>query len=185
METTEILLAPRDAAAYLEVAPSTLRRLATVYESVYGPNSLGWSDGGRGGGARLWPRVALERTRAARALVEAGRASSFEVALRTLKDAPEGLALVEPPPPSADAVAELRSMVESLQKELADLRGEVSELRALPAPATPERSPEPSTAAPPEGQAAPERSAERSPGGALVRAAARLEQMWQRVTGRT
>lgn len=128
----ELLLAPREAAARLGVAPSTLRRLATVYATVYGPDALPWSDGGRGGGSRLWTMEAVERTRAARELVELGRASSFELALRMLKDAPSGPpALVEPEGDGA-AVAELRSEVEALRAELAAVRDEVAQLRALP-----------------------------------------------------
>ena len=87
MASLEMVVAPREAAAMLEVAPSTLRRLATVYTAVYGPEALLQSDGGRGGGSRLWTGEALRRTRAARQLVELGRASSFEIALRILKDA--------------------------------------------------------------------------------------------------
>lgn len=87
-ETLEMVLPPREAALQLGVAPSTLRRLATVYTDVFGTDALGWSDGGKGGGSRLWTGEALRRTRAARELVESGRASSFELALRALKNSP-------------------------------------------------------------------------------------------------
>ncbi len=136
----EMLLPPREAASQLGVAPSTLRRLATIYSTVYGAHALPWSDGGRGGGSRLWTGEAVERTRAARELVDTGRASSFELALRMLKDAPVQL----PAPPEAPtgdgaALAELRGEVERLRAELAEVRSEVATMKALPASAQPER----------------------------------------------
>ncbi len=173
----ELLLPPREAASQLGVAPSTLRRLATVYASVYGPDSLPWSDGGKGGGSRLWTGEAVERTRAARGLVESGRASSFELALRMLKDAPVQLpALAEAPAGDGAALADLRDEVERLRAELADLRGEVASMKALPASSEPERSQDASETAALEGRAEPEQVAD----GLLVQSARWLEQIIRR-----
>lgn len=137
--SSELLLAPRDAATWLEVAPSTLRRLATVYVQVYGADSLPWSDGGKGGGARLWSGDALRRTKAARDLVEAGRAASFELALRMLKDAPADALTAYATPSEVGEVAALRDEVAGLRAALEALQDEVASMRALPPAADPER----------------------------------------------
>lgn len=164
----ELLLPPREAASHLGVAPSTLRRLATIYTEVYGVDALPWSSGGKGGGSRLWTGEAVERTRAARELVDTGRASSFELALRMLKDAPVQL----PASPEAStgdgaALADLRGEVERLHAELADLRDEVAAMKALPPSAQPERSQDASETVELKGKAQPEQVED----GLLVRAA--------------
>lgn len=195
-EGFEVVLPPREAANQLGVAPSTLRRLATVYTDVYGQDALAWSDGGKGSGSRLWTGKALRRTRAARDLVESGRASSFELALRTLKDAPEGVLMLAPVEvDNPGEVAALREEVAALRKALEEVREEVAAMKALPPPAEPERAEEPSQTATPEGQAEPERpstsadsdTAAERPGdgtdasdGLLVRAARWLERRLRR-----
>lgn len=167
----EMILPPREAAMQLGVAPSTLRRLATVYADVYGPAALGWSDGGKGGGSRLWTTTALRQTRAARDLVESGRAASFELALRMLKDVPESTlaAMSADPAPIPDVQALLERFaaleakverMDALEAELEALREEVAQLRALPPAAPAERVEEPSQTSVPEGRAEPERPSE-------------------------
>lgn len=181
LEPYEMVLPPREAAAQLGVAPSTLRRLATVYVDVYGPDALGWSDGGKGGGSRLWTGSALRRTRAARELVESGRASSFELALRTLKDTPEDqLALVTVSAESGLEVAELRAEVSALRDALEGLSREVATLQALPPSAEPERVGESSQTPEPEGQAEAEHPPETPADGLIVRAARWLERKLRR-----
>jgi hypothetical protein len=192
MASPEMVVAPREAAAMLEVAPSTLRRLATVYANVYGRDSLPWSDGGKGGGSRLWTGEALRRTRAARQLVESGRASSFKIALESLKDAPEG-ALTLSPIAFEDnpGVAALRDEVAALRAELKEVRGEVAAMKALPAKAEPERADEPPQTPVPEGRAEAEHPPERAPNsspaessstthGPIVKLAMWLEARWRR-----
>lgn len=170
--SAELLLPPREAAARLGVAPSTLRRLATIYTTVYGPDALPWSDGGKGGGSRLWTGEAVERTRAARELVDTGRASSFELALRMLRDAPVQLPAPKEAPTDVNAVEELRGEVERLRAELAEVRGEVAAMKALPASAEPERFRDAPQTAVLNGRAGPEQVRD----GLLVRSARWLEQ---------
>ena len=187
-QEAEMLLPPREAAALLEVAPSTLRRLGTVYTQVYGEDALPWSDGGRGGGSRLWTGEALRRTRAARQLVEAGRAASFEVALRQLQAAPEGTVALPPTIEPLDLLA-LLERIEALERRdaeraerVAALETEIESIRALPAaPTTSSEQPEIGTEAQPDVplqvQADVEHP-ERSEGdGPLVRLARRLEHL--------
>lgn len=170
--SADLLLPPREAAARIGVAPSTLRRLATIYSNVYGPNALPWSDGGRGGGSRLWTGEAVERTRTARELVVSGRASSFELALRMLKDAPVQLPAPAQAPAGSDAaLEELRREVERLRAELEEVRGEVDTMRALPASAQLERLEDASETAGLKGRAEPERVRD----GVLVRSARWVE----------
>lgn len=183
----EMVLPPREAATQLGVAPSTLRRLATVYTDVYGPDALGWSDGGKGGGSRLWTTTALRRTRAARDLVESGRAASFELALRILKDAPEGtLATVtadRAPGPDVKGLLErfaaLEAKVErvyALEEELEALREEVATIKSLPPAAAPKQAAEPSQTPVPKGRAEAERPPETlRTDGPMVRVARWLE----------
>ncbi len=186
--THELVLPPREAATLLGVAPSTLRRLATVYTDVFGADALGWSDGGRGGGSRLWTGEALRRTRAARELVESGRASSFELALRTLKDSPESaLTLTVAEPETGPEVAALRDEVAVLREALEELRDELAALKVLPSPAEGERVETPSETLVPDGQAEGEhpqdelRAVEEStPDGVFVKAARWLERLLRR-----
>lgn len=180
-EILEMVLPPREAALQLGVAPSTLRRLATVYTDVFGTDALGWSDGGKGGGSRLWTGEALRRTRAARELVESGRASSFELALRTLKNAPEAVfALTAADPESAPEVAALRQEVATLREALAELRSEVAAIRALPPPAEPERVMEPSETHMTEVRAEGEHLTEAPAEGLFVKTARWLEKLLRR-----
>lgn len=176
---------PREAAKQIGVSVSTLRRLATIYESVHG--ALPW-EGEENGGGRLWTDEAVERVAAAKALVAEGRSKSIDNALRALKGG------VEPPMtgplarPEPDIVAALAAIVEPLVSEVTALRGEVAELKAsqrqllshtASADGTDVNSPD---------QAGGERVEPHEPTstahGVVVRTAMRLERLWRRVTGR-
>jgi hypothetical protein len=137
----EVVLSPGEAARVLGVSPSGLRRLAVVYGEVYGVLQKDAS-----GTSRIWPREAVVRLQAARALMAAGQARSVRDALRAV----EGGAAppVEMAAAGGDVVAALgvvATRLEALQDsnqrleaEVAALRSEVEGLRALPAS---ERSP--------------------------------------------
>jgi hypothetical protein len=110
-------------------------------------------------------------------LVDLGRASSFEIALRTLKDVPEGVMTLSPAPLEDGAeVAALREEVAVLTAALAELREEVAAIKVLPPTAEPKQAEEPTQTPVPEGQAEPEHPPERTDG-VLVRAARWLERL--------
>ncbi len=142
-EGIEVVLSPGEAARRLEVSPSGLRRLATVYAGVYGPlpkDSAGTS--------RIWPQEAVGRLERARALMAAGQARSIRDALLAV----EGGAVA-----TADAALQLgeqgkvtqalgvvATQLEAvllsnarLEREVEALRQEVGELRQLPAASSP------------------------------------------------
>ncbi len=114
------LYPPREAARLLDVSPSGLRRLAAIYSDLYGELPRDKSEQGEHK-TRLWPAEALERLRAARALVDAKRWPSIKDALEALErgeEAPEPAPLATPP------AAELVSRIEAL----ATLPGQVDAL---------------------------------------------------------
>ncbi len=141
MADAEVVLSPGEAARVLGVSPSGLRRLAVVYGEVYGELQKD-----AGGTSRIWPREAVVRLQAARALMAAGQARSVRDALVAVEGgtAPP----VELTAAGGDVVAalgvvatRLEALLESnqrLEAEVAALRSEVEGLRALPAS---ERSP--------------------------------------------
>jgi hypothetical protein len=141
MADAEVVLSPGEAARVLGVSPSGLRRLAVGYGEVYGELQKD-----AGGTSRIWPREAVVRLQAARALMAAGQARSVRDALRAV----EGGAAppVEMAAAGGDVVAALgvvATRLEALQDsnqrleaEMRALRSEVEGLRALPAS---ERSP--------------------------------------------
>jgi hypothetical protein len=141
MADAEVVLSPGEAARVLGVSPSGLRRLAVVYGEVYGPLEKDAS-----GTSRIWPREAVMRLQAARALMAAGQARSVRDALQAVESgaAPP----VELAAASGDVVTALgvvATRLEALQDsnqrleaEVRALRSEVEGLKALPAS---ERSP--------------------------------------------
>jgi hypothetical protein len=140
MADAEVVLSPGEAARVLGVSPSGLRRLAVVYGEVYGALQKD-----AGGTSRIWPREAVVRLQAARALMAAGQARSIRDALRAVEG---GAATPVEVAAGGDVVAALgvvATRLEALQDsnrrleaEVAALRSEVEGLRALPAS---ERSP--------------------------------------------
>ncbi len=130
-DETQFVMAPKEAARRLGVAPSTLRRLAPTYEAVHGP--LLW-EGDEAGGGRLWPGEAVERVQAARALVAEGRAKSLESALRALAGgAPPPSGVLARPDQALELVEALRDELEAVRRglaELPELRAEVAALRS-------------------------------------------------------
>lgn len=75
----EEIYAPRDVAERLDLSGAALRRIAVVYEDLYGP--LRRDPPGKHG-KRVWTGEAVERLEHARTLVHTGRAGSIEDALR-------------------------------------------------------------------------------------------------------
>ncbi len=142
VDETEVVLSPGEAARRLEVSPSGLRRLATVYAGVYGPLPKE-----AGGTSRIWSTEAVGRLERARALMAAGQARSIKDALLAVERgavATSGAALslgrdgrlVEA---LGVVSAQLEAVVESnrrLEREVEALRSEVGELRQLPAAST-------------------------------------------------
>jgi hypothetical protein len=135
---------PGDVATRLGVSSAGLRRLAAVYERVYG--QLG-RDPRQG---RVWPQEAVERLERARAMIRAGQAVSIEAALNSLTlgesgtDVPEASALAQAPEEQdrnhalGAVVGELRALrlaVEEQNQRLHALEEENRQLRAsLPPP---------------------------------------------------
>jgi hypothetical protein len=141
MADAEVVLSPGEAARVLGVSPSGLRRLAVVYGEVYGV-----LEKDAGGTSRIWPREAVVRLQAARALMAAGQARSIRDALRAVEG---GVAPVVEMAVSdgrveaalgvvATRLEALQDSNRRLEAEVAALRLEVEGLRALPAS---ERSP--------------------------------------------
>src|ERR687895_2836395 len=74
----QLVYGPADVAARLGVSPAGLRRLAVVYERVYGELARDPRYG------RVWPQEAVERLERARNTVHTGQAVSVESALNAL-----------------------------------------------------------------------------------------------------
>lgn len=114
--TTETrVFAPADVAEELGISGAGLRRLALIYERVYGEFQRDPRLG------RVWTPEAIERLRIARELVQDGRATSVEVALRVL-DASGG---VEGVPTSAGRSRGPIEALEPLIEEMRLLRGAI------------------------------------------------------------
>lgn len=106
---------PAEVARQLGMSASGLRRLARIYEEMFGP--LPRDDSG----SRLWPEDAVHRLSAARMTVEAGRAKSVAEALASPELTLEGpLEATEQPDQGAITLAVL--------EELRALRSEVARL---------------------------------------------------------
>ena len=134
-DETEVVLNPGDMARRLGVSPSGLRRLAGVYAELYGELPKDSS-----GTSRLWSPEAVRRLEAARALMAAGQARSIKDALMAV----EGGAAPPVEVMAHDGRVEaalgvlatrleaLQASNERLEAEVAALRSEVAESRALP-----------------------------------------------------
>lgn len=136
----DFVFAPKEGARRLGIVPSSLRRLAPVYEAIYGPLP---TQGPEGEGGRLWPAQALERIAAGRALVSEGRAKSLEQALHALHEGSTAPPEIKERRDSAEAllaaVERLQEQLDEiprLREEISQLREELHEARALP-PASP------------------------------------------------
>lgn len=106
----EEIYAPRDVAERLDLSGAALRRIAVVYEDLYGP--LRRDPPGKHG-KRVWTGEAVERLEHARALVHTGRAGSIEEALRAGNGGEDADYPVHRKPARADIAAivdELRAM---------------------------------------------------------------------------
>lgn len=121
---SEMLMPPKEVADRLGVSSSGLRRLASLYEGLYGPLPRDSSD------SRIWPTEAVERLKAARAVVAQGRAKSIQDALQAVESgdrtASDSLA---PRPPQGEALAALVSEMQAMRRELAELRAESAAMR--------------------------------------------------------
>jgi hypothetical protein len=140
----QLVYGPADVATRLGVSSAGLRRLAAVYERVYGELARDPRHG------RVWPQEAVERLERARGMVRAGQAVSVEAALNSLAfgepgaDDPEPTALARAPEEQdrdhalGAVVGELRALrwaVEEQNRRLHALEEENRQLRAsLPPP---------------------------------------------------
>lgn len=132
----EVVLSPGEAARQLGVSSSGLRRLAGVYSEVHGELPKDSS-----GTSRIWPREAVLRLDAARALMAAGQARSIRDALIAVEGgAAPRLEVAVQDERIAEALgvvaARLEAVLESnqrLEAKVVALRLEVEGLRALPA----------------------------------------------------
>lgn len=149
VDQDQTIYEPKDAAQWLGLSGAGLRRLAPIYERVYGDLPR---DARRG---RLWPQHAIYRLDRARMLVQEGRSPSVEAALR-YEETGDDADLYPAPRKPADAnlaalLEELRGLRQAVERQNALLEEQGQRLAALEAPNT---SPEP--------RESPE-SAERSP----------------------
>jgi hypothetical protein len=141
MADAEVVLSPGEAARVLGVSPSGLRRLAVVYGEVYGALQKD-----AGGTSRIWPREAVMRLQAARALMAAGQARSVRDALVAVEGGTTPVVEIAVSDGRVEAalgvvatrLEALQDSNQRLEAEVAALRSEVEGLRALPAS---ERSP--------------------------------------------
>lgn len=190
----ELLIPPKQAAERLGVSSSGLRRLAILWEEVYG--AIHW-EGEREGGGRVYPESVVAKLEAARALVREGRSKSIQNALQALDGGATPLtqALARPGIPDQDVLLALLTEMQAMRDELTQLRtdsaemknqlpplegsdalaGEVRALREQVSALVASQTPPQPTSVPASSDAAP---------GALVRAAARLERLWRAVSGR-
>jgi hypothetical protein len=129
-EENPALLTPGAAAQRLGVSGSALRRLATTYVEAYGELPAA------AGGGRLWPVEAVDRLRDARALLASGRARSIRDALGAIEAGAQVSVSVQTPVgrdfQALEFIAQRLEGIDRLEREVASLRREVSELRALP-----------------------------------------------------
>ncbi len=88
---------PRAVAKRLRLSGAGLRRIARIYEDVYGPLRRDPPDAHKHG-KRVWTSEAVARLERARDLVHAGRAGSIEAALRAGDATGDGVAEPRPTP---------------------------------------------------------------------------------------
>ncbi len=115
------------AAAAVGVSVSGLRRLAPIYESVFG--ALPRSGKGSGDSPRMWSLQAVNRLSTARRLVETGQRKSVKTALEAL----QGVESTGDTLDTAQIGSQLsdRQLLEAVLSELVELRSNVSRLQAL------------------------------------------------------
>lgn len=191
---TELLIPPKQAAERLGVSSSGLRRLATLWEEVYGP--IHW-EGEREGGGRVYPQSVVGKLEAARALVREGRSKSIQNALQALDDGatPPTHGLARPGAVDGDIMLALFAEIQAMREELTQLRTDTAEMKnQLPPPeggdtlASEVRALREQvsvlTETRTQTEAAPAQEGSDPQAGLLVRAAARLEHLWRRVRGR-
>lgn len=167
-----------DTAKQLGVSVNMLRRYAKALESLQGGNVI-HTDPQRG---RLYTQAQVTLLQSARDYIYANRGASVEEALRLALGIEDTTPARTPTPPPSEAVLRravedalgvaLTQAVAPLEHELAELRAEVRGLRrdmTVNQPALPKGEPE----------------HEPDPHGVIVRAAVRLERLWQRVMGRS
>lgn len=140
-DDSELLLEPSAAAEALNVSPSGLRRLAPLYEAVFGELPRR-GDGAEDKRARLWPKSSVEKLSAARALVDADKSRRVK-RYKTIQDALEAIRNgtadkprevvgyhFAPDEATQEAFGVLLSQMRKLQDSHEALRAEVRELRA-------------------------------------------------------
>ncbi len=197
----ELLIPPRDAAERLGVSPSGLRRLATLWEEIYGP--IHW-EGEREGGGRVYPLSVVTKLEAARGLVREGKSKSIQNALQALDmgATPPAQGLARPDIPYKDVLHALLSEMQMMREELSQLRADNAEMRnQLPPPEASDTlagevrvlHEQVATLAAVQASILPSEAAHSEPvgdrgdvqAGVLVRAASRLERLWRAVSGRS
>ncbi len=139
-QPSEVYL-PEDVAKHLGISSAGLRRLAVIYERVYGELPRSPNRG------RLWTGDAVERLESARLAVQQGRAVSVEAALAGLRAGAEPIeaqpAVTTTSPttssqPLGALVGELRALREAVEEQNRRLgaleEGDRSIWAALPPP---------------------------------------------------
>ncbi len=127
-DSVNILLPPRAVCERVGVSASGLRRLATLWEGLYGPLPRDPSD------SRLWPSEAVDRLVAARQLVSQGRARSIQDALQAAEhsDTPPSEGLTPRATLQGEALGALVEEMRVMRAEIAELKEGVQ--RQLQAP---------------------------------------------------
>lgn len=201
MSEPEVYTSASEAAATLGVSGTGLRRLADIYAEVHGDLERDPKTNNR-----IWTMIAVERLAAARTLLRSGRADSIKSALVAVKEG------VEPPagnlstPPAGGvqgaALMMLAQRFEALEDSNREMREQLAELLTLNRALMNrlEAPKEDSERYTQEGRMnahlLDELERKTSPhaalvgnggddeAGVLVRAAARLERLWARLSGR-
>lgn len=123
VDQDQTIYEPKDAAQWLGLSTAGLRRLAGIYERVYGDLPR---DARRG---RLWPQDALYRLERARMLVQEGSAPSVEAALR-FEETGDDAGLYPLPRKAGDAnLAALLEELRAINTRLAAIENENRQLR--------------------------------------------------------
>lgn len=120
--TTETIYSAGEAARFLDVSPSGLRRYASIFEELYGDLPRD-SQGGR---SRVWTSFAIERLQAAKGLVAEGQAPS-------IRDALEALERGVTPASEPQTVTLRRDVVEALLTEVQAVRKQLNSVQRLEA----------------------------------------------------
>jgi hypothetical protein len=129
-ESASIVYDPARAAELLGVSASGLRRLAPIYESVYGDlKRVGQGDESKR--SREWPTEAIERLQTARGVTGRGRPyRTIEAALAALRSGVEvGSVDIDFAGRHTGADVATQKTLAMLIREISALRDEVAELR--------------------------------------------------------